>query len=247
MRGDRLARPGRALLVRRLVAEREDEVELRRVGGLELGDVLGAQTRDVVPEALENLQRVGVELRGGSRSRREGGELPGADLLQDRLGHDRAGGVAHADEEHVEAAVGHRRISLQAGQGTGGKRRAKLGPAAAAVVHQVVDQALDLAERDAVVDHWPSRCAAISPARSSTARWADSVFGLMPSAPTISPGRTPCGAAAPAAGRPRAGQDGQGPSGLRCDGSIPCFTDTRIVGAGQSGAGSGRAESNRLA
>jgi len=51
------------------------------------------------------LQTVKTKSSGGASG--PGGEAVACVVAQDRLGEDRAGGIAGADEQHVEFSVGH--------------------------------------------------------------------------------------------------------------------------------------------
>ena len=152
MAGDRLARPGRAFLGRRRVADGEDEIHHDRARLLELRDVLGPQAGRVMAVALQDFQREGVQLGVGARSGGEGLELALAQIAQQCLGKDRAGRVARADEKHVEIGVGDIRVHLGGvlwGREQGGK---KIGPGATHIEGEVADQSFGRVEIDGVVE-----------------------------------------------------------------------------------------------
>jgi len=150
MRGDRLARPGRAFLVRGGVADGEDEIHHRRAFGLELAEMLGAHLRHVMPGPFQHFEREGVEFGMGLGASGEGVEAALAQIAQQRLGKDRPGGVARADEECVVNPVFH--SFLQRSPDAEGVRCAKIWPAAAAVGVKVVDQPADARQVGGVGD-----------------------------------------------------------------------------------------------
>ena len=116
----------------------------------------------------------------GSRSGRVGAEPTAAELLQDRLGHDRARRVVRAQEQHVERR-GHAFVLL----GKRGKQArniaAQLGTAAAAGLGQEREQPAQPAIRTAWMICRPCRVDCVRPARSSAARWKESVDDGRPS------------------------------------------------------------------
>ena len=107
MRRHRLARPDRAGFAGGVVADREDEVHLGRAGRGELVPVLRAGEGRVVVEALQQLERIGMDLALGMRAGRERLEPAGADAVEDRLGDDRARRIAGAQEQDVEDLIAH--------------------------------------------------------------------------------------------------------------------------------------------
>ena len=135
---DRLAVPSGAVLVRGLVADRENEVEPRRVPGLEFAHVLGAQNIRVMTLLVQHLDRERVEFRVRRGPGRPGLEPVARRMPQDGFGKDRAGGIAGAKEEYPVFPVGlrgHGRPALLAGQ-------AKIDPAAATIQKEIVEEAL---------------------------------------------------------------------------------------------------------
>src|SRR3954451_23910132 len=81
MRGHRLARPYRAGFTGCVVANRKDEIQLRRGGLREHAPGLRPVAGRVVTERLEQLQRVRVHLSLRLRSGAVGSEFSRADLL----------------------------------------------------------------------------------------------------------------------------------------------------------------------
>ncbi len=140
---DRLAGPGGAFLGRCRVADGEDEIHHGGVGLLEFGDVLGPQAGDVVAVAVKHVERKGIERRVGTRSGGKGLELVPAQIAQERLGKDRAGGVAGADEQDVEAHGGDLR-DFRGGE--------EIRAGASDVECQVADERLGRVEVDGVVE-----------------------------------------------------------------------------------------------
>ena len=102
MRGHRLARPHRAGLGRRVVANREHEIELRRVRPGELAPVLGAKAADVEIELAQEIDRIGVNSALRLAAGREGAKFSPPLPIQDGFGHDRARRIAGAEKEDVE-------------------------------------------------------------------------------------------------------------------------------------------------
>ncbi|PHJ93937.1 hypothetical protein VF09_37215 [Nostoc linckia z9] len=109
MGGHRLAGPDGAGFGSGVVADGEDEIELRRAGYCELVPVLRTGEARVVVHALQKLQRVGVNFTLRLRAGRIGLELASAEPVEDGFGDDRAGGIAGAEEEHMVDLVGHGR------------------------------------------------------------------------------------------------------------------------------------------
>ena len=105
VRRHRLARPERADLRRRVVADGEDEVHVRRARRSELVPAFRAGEGGVVVEPLQEIDGERVRLRLRMGAGRVAPELAGALAVQDRLGHDRAGRIAGAEKQHVIGPV----------------------------------------------------------------------------------------------------------------------------------------------
>ena len=82
--------------------------------------------------AGQHLQREGVQLRTRARSCRKGAELALSKITEQRLGKDRARGVAGTDEENVERFLIHVDRVPKVGL-------AKGGAATAAIHDQIVN------------------------------------------------------------------------------------------------------------
>src|SRR5262249_33285888 len=106
MRCHRLAGPDRTGFSRGVVANGENEVERRRAGLGELIPPLRTKARRVVPEALQEFDGARVHAALGLATSAVGTEFTCTELVQDRLGHDRARRVAGAQEQNVER-IGH--------------------------------------------------------------------------------------------------------------------------------------------
>ena len=121
------------------VAERDDEIHSRRVGAGELVPRLAAQAISVVAEGAQLRDHLGIRPGDGIGPGGPGTEPVAAEFLQDRLGHDRAGRVVRAQEQHVERR-GHAWGLL----GQWGKQArdvaAQFGTAAAAGLGQEAEQ-----------------------------------------------------------------------------------------------------------
>ena len=108
VRRHRLPRPVRALLLRRVVAHREDEIQLRRIRAAENSshDLL---RRPVVGNRADSICRSasGLGLPGGMAARAVRRELALALVVENRLGHDGPRRVAGAEKEDV-VMIGHR-------------------------------------------------------------------------------------------------------------------------------------------
>src|SRR3546814_10296016 len=68
---------------------------------------LRAEAADIVVELLEQMQGEGVNLALGLATRAERPEAAESFAAQDRLGHDRTGRIARAEEQHVQQPIGH--------------------------------------------------------------------------------------------------------------------------------------------
>ena len=97
----RPAGPYRASLVGGLVAYREHEIQMRRIGPRKLVPVLAAQAFGADPVALQQLKRAGADLPCRLAAGTEGPEAALADFVQDGFGEDAAGRVAGAEKKHV--------------------------------------------------------------------------------------------------------------------------------------------------
>ena len=139
MRGHRLARPDRADLVGGVVADGEDEIERRAPRLGELVPALRAQAVGPVVQPLQQPQRHRMDPALGMAAGREALEAALAPAVERALGHDAAGRVAGAQEQHVVDFVGHRAPHASSGSGTGGEPHevaADLGMALAAIAGQ---------------------------------------------------------------------------------------------------------------
>src|SRR4051812_45614720 len=105
MPGHRFARPERACLTCRVVADREDEIERRRTRCCKLGPRLRTQVSGRVSEPLQEFEgpRVNPALR--LRAPAVSLEPAVARLVKNGLGQHRTCGVACAEEEHVVELV----------------------------------------------------------------------------------------------------------------------------------------------
>ena len=131
MRGHRLAGPHRTCLGRRVVADREDEIERRGVGPGELGPALGAQATDVEVQLAQQVEGVGMDAALRLAARREGAKIPASVTVQDGLRHDRARRISCAEKEDVERfsveRSGHGLCRALVGIGCGGGARGLAG------------------------------------------------------------------------------------------------------------------------
>jgi len=82
MAGNRLALPRRAFLGCSRIADSKDEIHHRGARPLELGNVLRAQNRGVVPIALQNFQCEGVGAGSGLGAGRKRYELAAAQIAK---------------------------------------------------------------------------------------------------------------------------------------------------------------------
>ena len=101
MSADRLSRPYRADFARGPVAEREHEVQCRCARCREFGPILRSEMIDAVIATLQDLERMGVDGAGRKAPGTEAAESRSPDPLHQALGHDAAGGVSGAEEQHV--------------------------------------------------------------------------------------------------------------------------------------------------
>src|SRR5205085_1905860 len=101
MGGDGLARPDRADLARGVVAHGDDEVDPWRAGFRELVPALAAQARGGKAEGPQRVEAERIDLAVGVAPRRMSLEASLAEMDEQHLGHDRARGVAGAEEEDV--------------------------------------------------------------------------------------------------------------------------------------------------
>src|SRR5262249_58022511 len=94
VRRHRRAGPHRADFARRVVADGEGKIERRRVWLGELVPRLRTKARRVIAETLQELDGVQVHLALRVTTRTVSTEFAGTQLIQNRLGHDRARRVA---------------------------------------------------------------------------------------------------------------------------------------------------------
>ena len=102
MRRHRLARPDRAGFVRRVVADREDEIHLGRARSREFVPALRAGEGGIVVEALQKLECIGMHLAFGMRAGRKRLEPAGADPVEDRFGDNGSRRISGAQKQDVE-------------------------------------------------------------------------------------------------------------------------------------------------
>ena len=112
MRSRGLSGPDRADLAGGVVADGQDEVHRWRIRLRELLPALAAQALGRHARRFQGLDRVGVHLARGMAARRESAKAAAAELIHHDLGHDRARGVAGAQEKHVVGLVRHRPIPM---------------------------------------------------------------------------------------------------------------------------------------
>jgi hypothetical protein len=98
MGGDGLAGPDGADFFCGVVADGEDEIHFWRVGLGEFEPMFAAEACGGNLRRFELLERFGADLAGGITSGAEGGEMGLAVTVQNRFGHDGAGGIAGAQE-----------------------------------------------------------------------------------------------------------------------------------------------------
>ena len=108
MGGCRAAGPDRAGLAGGVVADREDEIHLRRVRAGELVPALRTELADVVAEVRKQAEGVRIDRAARMAAGRIGLEAALALTVEDRLGHDRAGRIAGTDEQNIVGLVAHR-------------------------------------------------------------------------------------------------------------------------------------------
>src|SRR5689334_6127529 len=99
--GERLARPDRADLAGGIVADGDDEVDRRRAFRGELVPAFRPQALGGKAELIEQGERCRVDFALGMAAGGKGAEAAAAVAVEDRLGEDRAGRVAGAEEEDV--------------------------------------------------------------------------------------------------------------------------------------------------
>ena len=102
MGGHRLAGPDRAGFGSGVIAKREREIELGPVRAGEFGPALRAETAHVVVQPFQEIERVGMHVALGLAAGRKRAKPSLSRAVQNRLGHDRARGIARADKQHVE-------------------------------------------------------------------------------------------------------------------------------------------------
>src|SRR6478735_12155348 len=86
MRGHRMTWPDGTDFVRGIVANREDEVELRCVRPRELVPAFRTQLRNIVAEAGQQFERTGMNLSLGEASCATGTEPTSSSPVHDRFG-----------------------------------------------------------------------------------------------------------------------------------------------------------------
>src|SRR5689334_21472011 len=101
MRRDRLYWPYRARFARDLVADREHEIQWRRVGPCEFVPALAAQPARFVVQFVEKLKRHRIHCARRMTAGAEGLELALAPSIHRAFGHDAARGISGAQEQHV--------------------------------------------------------------------------------------------------------------------------------------------------
>src|SRR5688572_11744116 len=97
-----LTRPDRAGLASRLVADGEDEIQVRRTRGCELIPWLATQTLGRNPVLSQQFECQWMNFPGGEAPCAVSGEMPASQLVQDALRHDAARGVSRAQKQDVE-------------------------------------------------------------------------------------------------------------------------------------------------
>ena len=107
MRRHWLTGPDRAGFTRRVVADREYEIEQwrSRIGKFAPG--LRAKARRVITQRLQEPQRLRMHPSFGLAAGAKSAKFPCAELVQDRFGHDRSGRVSGTQEQYVEGMVSH--------------------------------------------------------------------------------------------------------------------------------------------
>jgi hypothetical protein len=101
MRRRRFSRPYRTGFACGIVANRKDEIELRRIGLCELIPRLLIIIRCVVAEPLQELDRARIHLPFRLAAGAIGVKLVTADIAQNSFGHDGTRGVARAKKKHI--------------------------------------------------------------------------------------------------------------------------------------------------
>ena len=154
MRGHRLSRPDGTCFACRAVANREDEIHLRRIRRCELIPVFRAQALGWIAVGFERLERERIDRALRMAPRREGVEAPRSQFAKDAFREDRAGAVAGAEKEDVEDSdQSWTRAFRWAARGEiGDERRAYVRTAAAAILQKEQRDFAKLGEIGAVDD-----------------------------------------------------------------------------------------------
>src|SRR5262249_19715087 len=94
-----------------VVADREDKIQRRRAGPAELAPTLRAHGAHVEVHLAQEVERVWMQAARRLAARRMGAEMSATLAVEDGLRHDRAGGVAGAEEQDLERLV-HQTVSF---------------------------------------------------------------------------------------------------------------------------------------
>ena len=99
--GHRLSRPERALLLCGVIADREDEIKLRRVGRGEFIPRLAAQPLDGHSRHFNLAQGLRARSPRGMAARAVSSEPSFSPVVENRLGHDRPRRITGAEKKHI--------------------------------------------------------------------------------------------------------------------------------------------------